>query len=66
MPQLFLVLAGEGWVRGAESDRIQIEPGQAAFWTTGEWHESGSETGMTAVVIESPALDPSQFMVELS
>jgi hypothetical protein len=24
--------------------------GQAAFWIKGEWHESGSQIGMTAIV----------------
>jgi len=65
-PQLLMVVAGEGWVRGAEPERTPISPGQAAFWDTGEWHESGSETGMMAVVVESPALDPTRHMPELA
>lgn len=64
-PQLFMVVAGAGWVRGAEPERTSIAPGQAAFWEAGEWHESGSETGMTAIVIEAPALDPTRHMPEL-
>ena len=64
-PQLFMVVVGEGWVRGPEPERTPIRPGQAAFWDSGEWHESGSETGMMAVVIESPALDPTRHMPEL-
>jgi quercetin dioxygenase-like cupin family protein len=64
-PQLFMVVAGEGWVRGAEPERTAIAPGQAAFWDTGEWHASGSETGMTVIVVESPALDPTRHMPEL-
>jgi quercetin dioxygenase-like cupin family protein len=64
--QLFMVVAGEGWVRGAEPERTPIAAGQAAFWDTGEWHESGSEAGMTVVVVESPALDPTRYMPELT
>lgn len=64
MPQLFLVVQGAGWVRGEGPERRPIAPGQAAFWTGGEWHESGSETGMTAVVVESEALAPDVFMPE--
>ena len=56
--QLFLVVQGEGWVRGEEEKRTQIRAGTAAFWTAGEWHESGSETGMMAIIIEAENLDP--------
>jgi quercetin dioxygenase-like cupin family protein len=64
-PQLFLVVQGEGWVRGEDEWRIAVKAGQAAFWQTGEWHESGTDTGMTAIVIESAELDPASFMPEL-
>ncbi len=50
--QLFLVVAGEGWVRGETTERVRITAGHAAFWEKGEWHESGTESGMTVVVIE--------------
>jgi quercetin dioxygenase-like cupin family protein len=65
VPQLFMVVSGAGWVRGEEAKRTSIYPGQAAFWAAGEWHESGSETGMLAVVVESTALDPTRHMPEL-
>lgn len=63
-PQLFLVVDGEGWVRGESPERIAITAGCAAFWEKDEWHESGTKSGMTAVVIEieSEAFDPSEFM----
>ncbi|MEX2105242.1 MAG: cupin [Bacilli bacterium] len=64
MSQLFLVAQGEGWVRTDESDRMTIKAGEAAHWTEGEWHESGSDEGMVVIVIESPSLNPSTFMVE--
>lgn len=54
-PQLFLVLAGSGWVRVGE-DRRTIEPGQAAVWEAGERHESGSDSGLTAVIVEAESL----------
>jgi quercetin dioxygenase-like cupin family protein len=62
--QLFLVVAGEGWVRSENPELVPIQAGQAAFWESGEWHESGSHTGMTAIVIESETLDPGQYMLE--
>ncbi|MFY0544586.1 cupin domain-containing protein [Brevibacillus sp. H7] len=65
VPQLFLVVQGEGWVRGEGEERVRIEAGQAVFWETGEGHESGTESGMTAIVIEGDQLDPSQYMPAL-
>jgi len=53
IPQLFLVVQGEGWVRGKSPEKVSIEAGHAAYWEKGEWHESGTETGMTAIIIES-------------
>ena len=61
-PQLFLVVQGEGWVRAESGGRMPIRAGQAAFWGEGEWHESGTGPGMTAIIIESRDLDPANFM----
>lgn len=60
--QLFLVVRGEGWVRGPEAERTSIISDQAAYWEDGEEHEAGSESGMVALVIEGDTLDPDQFM----
>ncbi|PLT29613.1 cupin domain-containing protein [Peribacillus deserti] len=62
IPQLFLVVGGEGWVTGADRQQIAIKKGDAVFWNAGEWHESGSGTGMDAIVIESGSLDPKSYM----
>ncbi len=51
-PQLFCVVAGSGWVTGADRARVPVEAFDAAFWEAGEWHESGTEVGMAAVVLE--------------
>lgn len=60
--QLFLVVAGTGWVRGADEIRQPIAAGQAVYWAPGEGHESGSQDGMAAIVIESATLDPGRAM----
>ncbi len=65
-PQLFLVVQGEGWVRGEEPEHTLIHTGQAAYWEAGEWHESGSAAGMMVIVIEGDTLDPSQYMREVT
>ncbi|MBF6591499.1 MAG: cupin [Ktedonobacterales bacterium] len=65
MPQLFLVVAGEGWVRGEAPERTPITAGHLAFWQAGEWHEAGSERGMTAIVLEAETLDPARYLTEI-
>ena len=62
LPQLFLVVQGQGWVRGEDPERISIQAGQAAYWLKAEWHESGTETGMTVIIIEGPNFDPAKLM----
>jgi quercetin dioxygenase-like cupin family protein len=57
VPQLFLVVQGEGWVRDEAPEKFQIQAGQGAYWEEGEWHEAGSETGMTALIIEAVRFD---------
>ncbi|MBO7748520.1 cupin [Paenibacillus sp. MWE-103] len=56
--QLFVVLNGQGWVTGKEGIAYRIKAGQAAYWEAGEAHESGTEHGMTAIVIESEQVEP--------
>jgi len=51
--QLFLVVAGEGRVRGADEEPQPITVGTAALWEDGELHETTSETGLTAVIVEA-------------
>lgn len=57
-PQLFAIVAGDGWVSGPDGVRHSVAAGQAAFWERGEAHESGSEGGMTVIVIQGDRLDP--------
>ena len=62
LPQLFLVVQGAGWVRGETPGKTPIKAGQAAYWDKDEWHESGTETGMTAIIIEAARLDIAKRM----
>ena len=34
-----------------------MQPGQAVFWNKGEFHETTTETGLMAIVIESENLE---------
>jgi len=54
--QLFVVVRGSGWVSGADGEHQEIRAGEAVLWGAGEEHESGSEEGMTALVVEAESL----------
>ncbi|MBT2680190.1 cupin domain-containing protein [Bacillus sp. ISL-35] len=65
MPQLLLVVSGSGVVRGESEEYYKVEPGTAVFWRKGEWHETKTDKGLTAVVIESEELNPASYMAKL-
>jgi quercetin dioxygenase-like cupin family protein len=50
--QLFIVLAGRGWVSGREGVRVEVDAGDVVLIERGEQHAKGSETGMTAVMVQ--------------
>ncbi|HEU6443960.1 MAG TPA: hypothetical protein VFL61_02770 [Gaiellaceae bacterium] len=56
--QLFAVARDSGWVAGGGGTRAPIEAGQAVLWEEGEDHESGSDDGMLAIVVEAAELGP--------
>jgi quercetin dioxygenase-like cupin family protein len=62
VPQLFLIVQGQGWVTSENREKVFVTQGECVFWEKGEGHESSSDIGMTAIVIESPTLDPA-FML---
>jgi quercetin dioxygenase-like cupin family protein len=62
VPQLLVVITGEGYVRNDREEYFKVQSGDAVFWGKDEWHESKSENGLTAIVIESGELNPSLFM----
>ena len=55
--QLFTVVRGSGWVSGGDGERESLEVGEAVLWDPGEEHESGSDEGMTVLVVEAESLD---------
>ena len=62
MPQLLLIVAGQGWVRGDTPDALAVGVGDAIFWASDEWHETKTDKGLTAIVIESEGLNPAHYM----
>jgi len=56
LDQLFIVVEGAGWGAGESGARTPIERGQAAYFERGEIHSKGSDTGMTAIMVQVDAL----------
>jgi quercetin dioxygenase-like cupin family protein len=55
--QVFLVVAGSGWVSGPDEERHAIQAGQGVRWDEGEVHTSGTGAGFTAIAVEGPTLE---------
>ncbi len=55
--QLFLVVAGQGWVAGPDGERVPITAGWGARWDAGEIHTSGTDAGFTVLSVEGAPLD---------
>ena len=56
-PQILAVLDGSGAVSGVDGIAEPIATGEAVFWHEGEEHETTSEHGLTALVLEGQGLD---------
>lgn len=50
--QLLFAVSGNGWVAGGDDVRVALSEGRAAFISRGEIHSKGSETGLTALMIQ--------------
>lgn len=55
--QAFIVVAGSGWIREHDHDREAVTVGDVALWPAGRRHASGSDVGMTAIVVQAESLD---------
>jgi quercetin dioxygenase-like cupin family protein len=62
VPMLLLVLNGEGFVTTDQVEYIKVQAGDVVFWKKDEWHETKSEKGLTAIVVEGEDLYPASFM----
>lgn len=52
--QLFALVSGTGWASGLEVVQERLGPGDAVLWEPGEEHESGTDDGMIAIVVQTP------------
>jgi quercetin dioxygenase-like cupin family protein len=57
VPQILAVLEGAGRVCGADGEFQPIAAGEAVFWSADEEHETQTDDGMTALILEAPALE---------
>jgi len=55
--QVLLVLTGTGWVGGEDGERHLVAPGDRVVWSPGEEHETATDGGMTALVVECESLE---------
>ncbi len=56
VPQLLLIVNGVGYVRGETNEWFQVRSGDAVYWDKEEWHETKTDIGLTAIVMESEDL----------
>lgn len=54
--QLFVCLAGDGWVSSGDGPRMPLAKGQAAYFERGERHAKGSTNGLHALIVQVRAL----------
>ena len=66
IPQVFMVVGGEGEVAGSDGIFYPIKAGELAYWTAGEWHETVTRHGLTAIIVESEKLEPLGNLKEIS
>jgi quercetin dioxygenase-like cupin family protein len=58
VPQILAVIEGSGEVSGADGISEAILSGEAVYWAEGEEHETRTEAGLMALVLEGRGLAP--------
>jgi hypothetical protein len=56
VPQILLIVAGDGWVAGPDGVRVHVRAGRGVHVEAGEPFEAGSDSGLTAVVLTAEHL----------
>ena len=64
--QLFLVVQGSGWAVGGDGRRVHLDAGQGVFFELGEIHSKGTESGMIAIMVQAPDLQPSDVVRQVN
>ncbi len=50
--QLLLVIEGSGWAAGSDGRKVDLESGEGVIFDRDEMHSKGSDSGMTALMIQ--------------
>jgi quercetin dioxygenase-like cupin family protein len=58
VPQILAVVEGAGEVSGSDGVFEPLTAGEAVFWHANEEHETRSDSGLTAVIVEAEGLEP--------
>jgi quercetin dioxygenase-like cupin family protein len=58
VPQIIAVLEGTGEISGSEGTFEKVAKGDAVFFSEGEEHETRTDEGMVALILEGPDLTP--------
>ena len=61
VPQILLIIEGKGWVRAGAGDKVKVSSGDVIAWDKGEGHETSTDIGLKAIVIESEGLEIGSF-----
>lgn len=61
VPQILLIIEGKGWVRAGTGDQVNVVAGDVIAWEKGEGHETSTDSGLKAIVIESEGLEIGSF-----
>jgi quercetin dioxygenase-like cupin family protein len=56
-PQMLAIVVGSGTVSGRDGVEHAVGVGDAAVWDAGEEHETRTDEGLTAIVIEGGGLE---------
>ncbi len=59
-PQLLVVVEGAGRVSGDDGVERSIAAGEAACWEGGEEHETRTDDGLVAIVLEAESVEPAR------
>lgn len=62
LQRLFLLVEGKGWIKNESDKKYALQEGQAVFLEKAELHEAGTESGVTAVIIEGENIDPAKLI----
>lgn len=56
IPQILLVIDGDAWVSSDTQEKQRLTKGDIMSWAKGEGHETTTDSGLTALIVEAEGL----------